>query len=91
MADGLLGVVPTVIGGAVALKFLDIALPDKKGKSKFGGRNMKTSKMTMTRGTLTMPKMDFGSKTISKPKFNMHATLKGKKTKFKSVLASAGV
>jgi hypothetical protein len=48
-------------------------------------------KGNMTKGKLTMPKMNFGSKTFTKPKFNMHATLKGKKTKFKSILASAGV
>ena len=34
----MLDVVPTVIGGAVALKFLDAALPDKGGKSKKKGR-----------------------------------------------------
>lgn len=88
MADTLLGVVPTVVGGAVALRFLDVAVPDKKGKSKSGGKTMKGK---LVKGKLTMPKMNFGSKTFTKPKFNMHATLKGKKQKFRSVLDAAGV
>lgn len=30
MADGIEGIIPTVVGGAVALKFIDVAMPDKK-------------------------------------------------------------
>lgn len=88
---GLLDVVPTVVGGAVALKFLDVAVPDKKGKSKYGGKKTMKVKGSLNKGKLTMPKMNFGSKTFTKPKFNMHATLKGKKQKFRSVLDAAGV
>lgn len=65
----------------------DIALR-KKEKSKSGGTKMKGN---MTRGKLTMPKPSFGSKTFTKPKWSLHASLSGKKHKFKSVLASAGV
>jgi len=88
MADGILGVVPTVVGAGVTLRLLDVAFPKGKSRKTIGGNTMKGK---MTRGTLTMPKMNFGSKTFTKPKFNMHATLKGKKVKMKSILASAGV
>jgi hypothetical protein len=86
MADGILGVVPTIIGAGVTFRLLDVAFP--KGKSKSGGSKMKGK---LTRGTLKMPKANFGNRTFTKPKFNVHATLKGKKVKVKSILASAGV
>ena len=38
---GILDVVPTVVGGAVALKFIDLAYPDKKMKK----RELKFPKM----------------------------------------------
>jgi hypothetical protein len=48
-------------------------------------------KGNMSKGKLTMPKLDFGSKGYGKASMGMHSALKIKKTKFKSVLASAGV
>ena len=34
MSDGIMDVIPTVIGGGIALKFIDVAYPDGKRRKK---------------------------------------------------------
>jgi hypothetical protein len=43
MSDGILDVIPTVVGGAVALKFLDVAT-DKRGKKIYVYTHVKKQK-----------------------------------------------
>ena len=49
MSDGLMDVIPTVIGGAVALKFIDVAMPDKKARTIYITKKKPAKKKHMTK------------------------------------------
>lgn len=97
MSDGIIGVIPTVVGAGVALKAIDVAFP--KGKSK----RRKNMKMSYGKPKVKSAIDAFGrkSRTFKKTKrFEKKAwsitgvteiAARGKKHKAMSVMRAAGV
>jgi hypothetical protein len=104
MTDGILNLVPTVVAGGVALKFIDVAYPKGKSKKKWR-KNMSVEygkpKFTMPKPVSVSTAMGSKKRTFKKTgTFKMAKrditgvtaiASKGKKQKSMSALSAAGV